>query len=426
MKTHKKFKPCRKSKPKSSKPNKPSTPSSDKTKIKPIPLSIIHPPASLNWRKNPSASSSSSEPNRSPPIGMGSNSAKQCHGSSPKPLPKSLFENKADFVEKTANSLSDNVNEAIMDFTTPPSPFQAPGNQYPIPPSSITDWKFSAVPDALKFSSESAKHNYLTSFSSRKLNRGRGVLFSSIPESIVVDWIRGLEWDRITSVEVCYLHLVKLFYANLEIVIDDSENVFGEWNTPEYTLADLCNIFWEGKTYPFSGAKALNNMSMDHFFLHKLIFCTLLPGATTSRGHSTDINTMSMYLTFMAVHGRPVNLGFVLLKYIAYSAMEPPRERRIIDLNSLRKMRIQHSETDGWYRGVKKKDPVEVSSSADSPLRKRTRSSHSTVPPTNPAIALLQDSLASLHAKIDSQSTTILELSNQVEKLRKKLAKRSR
>ncbi|PIN00929.1 hypothetical protein CDL12_26568 [Handroanthus impetiginosus] len=383
-----------------------------------------------------------------------------------------------------ANFPTGNANEATMVFNTPPSlPIQASGNQCSLLPSCITDWKFSAVLDALKFSDVCAENKYLTNFSSRKLNRGKGVLFSSIPESIVVDWIRALDWDKVMAVnEISYPHLVKLFNSNMVIVTDDSENVclksfvlgkeliltiayvnslfdlpdegskffsFGEWNTPECTLADFCHIFWEGKTYPFSGGKALNNMFADHFFLHKLIFCTLLSGATTSGGHTTDKNTMSMYLTFMTVHERLVNLGFIVLKYIAYSAvhfsknlpygmflilvfrkeniflpqswMEPPKECCIIDLNSLIKMRIQHFETDGWYRGVKKDakaDPIKVSSFADTPPRKRTHNSTSAVPPTCPNITSLQAFLESLHTKIDSQSTIILELKNQVRKLR--------
>ncbi|PIN09711.1 hypothetical protein CDL12_17705 [Handroanthus impetiginosus] len=452
MKTHKKFKPRRKSKPK---PNKSSTPSSDKTKTELIPLSVIHPPASLNWRKNPSMSSSSGKPNESSPIGMGFLGAKRCHGSSSKPSPKTLFADRPDSsegsasesengsMEKTANSSSENVNKATMDSNTPPSPFQASGNPSSPSPLSITDWKFSAVPDALKFSDVSAKTKYHRNFSSRKLNRGRGILFSSFPESIVFA-----------------TPLVKLFYSNLVIVSDDSENVclksfvlgkeftlttayvnslfgfpdegskffsFGEWNTSEYTLADLRHIFWEGRAYSFSGGKALNNMSVEHFFLHKLIVCTLLSGTTSSGGHTTDINTVSMFLTFMAVHGRPVNLGFIILKYIAYLAlhpsknlpygmlltlvfrkenialphswMEPPKERRTIDTNSLSKMRIHDSEAEGWYRGVKKTTKADTIS--------------------------LQDSIASLHTKIDSQSTAILALTTQIKRLRKKLRKKS-
>ncbi|PIN26106.1 hypothetical protein CDL12_01141 [Handroanthus impetiginosus] len=212
--------------------------------------------------------------------------------------------------------------------------------------------------------------------------------------------------------EICYPYLVKLFYANLfeDICLKSSvldkdiilttvyvNNLFDLPNDGAcfFSFVDLRNIFWDGKSYLFFGGKALNNLSIDHFFLHKLIYCTLLFGLTTSGGHTIDINTMSIYLSFMAIHEHPVNLGFVILKSIAHSTApssknipyamlltlvfkkeNPPKERRIIDLNSLSKMRIQHFETDDWYRGIKKvtkADPIEVSSSADSPPRKCTR-----------------------------------------------------
>ncbi|PIN13750.1 hypothetical protein CDL12_13626 [Handroanthus impetiginosus] len=311
--------------------------------------------------------------------------------------------------------------------TPPSSPIHTLGNTSPSSPSSITDWK--------------------------KLNRGRGILFSSFPESVVVDWIRALHWDKFIVVnEVCYPHLVKLFYSNLVIISDDSDNVclesFVLGNEFTLTTAYVNSLFnlpdegskFFGRAYPFSGGKALNNMSVDHFFLHKLIFCTLLSGTTTSAGHTTDINTVSMYLTYMVVHGRPVNLGFIILKYIAYSAlhtsknlpygmlltlvfkkehvslppswMEPPKERYTIDLNNLKKMRIHYFETDGYF-------------STDAPPRKCTRGSTSAILPPGPDILSIQDFFASLHAKIDSQSSTILELTTQLKELCRKLCKKS-
>ncbi|PIN15117.1 hypothetical protein CDL12_12242 [Handroanthus impetiginosus] len=247
------------------------------------------------------------------------------------------------------------LNEVNMEtnFTTPPSSVVlVPSKSFPVSSSFISNWKFSNVPDSLKFLDETAKEKYFS---------------------------------------------IKLFYANLSEDICLKSSVLGEdiILTTVYinTLFDLPN---DGARF-FSFGKALNNLSIDHFFLHKLIYCTLLFGPTTSGGHTIDINTMSIYLTFMAIHEHPINLGFVILKSIAHSTayssknlpyamlltlvfekenIEPPKERRIIDLNSLSKMRIQHFETYGWYRGIKKvtkADPIEVSSSANSSPRKCTR-----------------------------------------------------
>ncbi|PIN06905.1 hypothetical protein CDL12_20538 [Handroanthus impetiginosus] len=463
---------------------------------------------SLHWKKNSGDSSSSGQPSAPPPLGMGLSHSKPtnpCQASSSKPSPKTLFQDNpsihdsSDSESLEVNSTTGNAtpstnlphddNAEIRHDAMPLSPALSHGNTPPVSPSPLTDWKISQTPDSLKLYDEFAKERYFSDFCSRKLNRGRGVLFSSIPESPVVTWIMALNWDRVMSVnKVCYPHLVKLFYTNLSLENDDNDNPrlktfvlgkeivlstayinalfdlpdegakffsLGDWNTPEYTLTDLRNLFWEGRAYSFSRGKALNNLSIHYFFLHKLICCTLLSGPTTGSGHTTDINALNMFLTFMAVHGRPVNLGYVLLKNIAYSAfqtrknlpygmlltlifkrediflppswMEPLKDRRVIDLLSLRKMRIQYSETDGWYRGVRKDtkdDPVEVSSSLDSPPRKRTCSSTSAIPPPHLDAVAFHASLASLHAKIDTQSTTILALANQVKKLRKKLRKR--
>ncbi|PIN27086.1 hypothetical protein CDL12_00144 [Handroanthus impetiginosus] len=479
-------------------------PTANSSETAAVPISTVHPLMSINWKPQSSDSSSSGEPSSSPPAGMGSHTVSPTATSFPKPSPKTLFADNVSNQESSESKSDDGNNEdntgvdqcqnphgqhVERNSGSPPlSPNHDSGNTPPISPSSISDWKISIVPDSLKFLDESAKEKYFSNFCFRKLNRGRGVLFSSIPESPVLTWLQALNWDRIMSVnEICYPHLVKLFYSNLIVVENDSENVslksfvlgkeislttayinslfdlpdegsryfsFGEWNTPEFSLTDLRNFFWEGKAYSFSGGKALNNLSIDHFFLHKLICCTLLSGATSGGGHTTDINTMSIYLTFMAVHGRSVNLGFVLLKYMAYSAthptknlpygmllslifkkanvflpptwMEPLKARRIIDLNSLHKMRIQYSETNGWYRGVRKEDkedPIQVSSSPDSPPRKRTRSSsYATSPPQSDSAALLT-SLTSLHTKIDSQSTAILEIKAQLKKLSKRLCR---
>ncbi|PIN24243.1 hypothetical protein CDL12_03030 [Handroanthus impetiginosus] len=453
-----------------------------------VPISTIYPLMSINWKPQSSASSSSGQPVSSPPIGMGSHPVTPAETSSRKPSSKTLLAASTSNQESSESESENGEDRGDTGFNQCHDAHEQHEEWHssnpPLSPnldSSNTPPKISTVPDSLKFFDESGKEKYFSNFCFRKLNRGRSVLFSSIPESPVLTWLHALNWDRVMSVnEICYPHLVKLFYSNLVVVENDSENVylksyvlgkeislnslfdlpdegsryfsFGEWNTPEFSLTDLRNFFWEGKAYSFSGGKALNNLSIDHFFLHKLICCTLLSGATSGGGHTTDINTMSIYLTFMAVHGRPVNLGFVLLKYMAYSPthpaknlpygmllsllfkketvflpppwMEPLKARRIIDINSLHKMRIQHSEIDGWYRGVRKKDkddPIQVSFSPESPPRKRTRSSTSTMSPPHSDTAALHTSLASLHAKIDSQSTAILELKAQLKKLHRRL-----
>ncbi|PIN24482.1 hypothetical protein CDL12_02787 [Handroanthus impetiginosus] len=486
-----------------SRTKKASKPSETPVEEDATPLTTVPPPLLINWKQNSSYSFSSGEPSAPPPVGMGASGIKHCEGSSSKALSKTLFEDQRDSPETSGSDTeSENVNEMANlpteneNTTTWNSPYLRPHPFKPrvthlllhLPRLLTGSSRLCPMPQNFQISPQ--KTRYQTNFSFRKLNQGRGILFSSFPVSIVVEWIRALHWNKLMAVnEVCYPYLVKLFYSNLMIVSDDSDNVclksfvlgkeftltiahvnslfdlpdegskffgFGEWNTPEYTLADLRHIFWEGRAYPFSGGKTFNNMFVDHFFLHKLILCTLLSGTTTSGGHTTDINTVSMYLTYMAVHGRPVNLGFIILKYIAYSAlhtsknlpygmlltlvfkkehvslppswMEPPKERRTIDLNNLKKMRIHYSETDGWYRGVKKDskaETIEVSSSTDAPPRKCTRGSTSVVPYPSPDILLLQDSLASFHTKIDSQSSTILELKNQIKRLCRKLRKKS-
>ncbi|PIN23530.1 hypothetical protein CDL12_03740 [Handroanthus impetiginosus] len=342
--------------------------------------------------------------------------------------------------------------------------------------SHITNWKVSELPDSLKFSDNSAKELFETKFSTRKINRGRGVLFSSFPPTPVLTWVYGLHSENVMSInEVAFPTLVRLFYANLKIFDDETENPrlesfvlgkkvvltsekinsifnlpnngakffsFKEWNTPEFSLSDIRNFFWEGQSFSFSGGDALNNLSIEHFLLHKLLCSTILSGSVSSGGHTTDVNSMSVYLMFMITHQKPVNLGFLILKYMAYSFtcpnknlpysmlltaifkkeniflplawLENPKERKIIDLTSLKKMRIHFSNEQGWYLGFKdyvrrssrlNPPPVEAHSAPRSPF-----GSSSTV----------LESLTALHAKIDSIASHSEATSNtMLKKIRK-------
>ncbi|PIN04146.1 hypothetical protein CDL12_23321 [Handroanthus impetiginosus] len=320
-------------------------------------------------------------------------------------------------------------------------------NRVPSSLSHITNWKVSKLPGSLKFSDNSAKELFETKFSTDKINRGRGHCF----------FIFTYPCSHVAYSHVAFPTLVRLFYANLKIFDDETENPrlesfvlgkrivltsekinsifnlpnngakffsFKELNTFEFSLSDIRNFFWEGQSFSFCGGDALNNLSVEHFLLHKLLCNTILSGSVSSGGHTTDVNSMSVYLMFMVTHQRPVNLGFIILKYIAYSFtcpnknlpylmllttifkkeniflppawLENPKERKIINLTSLKKMCIHFSNEQGWSLGLK--DYVRRSSRLNPPPME----AHSAPRSLSGSSSTVLESLTTLHAKVDS------------------------